>query len=79
MTQKLKYCRACIRTSKGKKWVWGRDFKKFGKRFRFEECNKEGDGKGELIFGSGTDLVSVKEAAINLTSGNLEVVTSGDG
>lgn len=76
----MRYCRVKVKTQKGVRTMWGKDFKTNGTAFTFKKCKTDGDewfGNGSelmIISGRGNDLIGVKEAKINLVFGILEIV-----
>lgn len=76
----MRYCCVKVKTQKGVRTMWGKDFKINGSVFTFKKCKSDGDewfGKGselKIVSGRGEDLIVAKEAKINLMYGILEIV-----
>jgi hypothetical protein len=75
----MKYVRVKVKTERGVRSMWGKNFQSQGAFFTFQKCKPDGDqwyGSGSkliLVSGRGDDLLEVKPASIDRVFGELRV------
>ena len=66
------FVRVCVNTASGKRFFWADRFKRSGDQFSFRVVDRDGDATNKIVAGMGDDLISVRDARLNLFFGVME-------